>query len=281
MNKFNEIYQKIIFESTEVENIKNNIQDMILANNQFYNNYLSNLSLKSDVIVTKARFDTFRVFGVMKNIIKFFNDFKVNNNYFNTEVAGSINDIYDVMNSADKDRPRDFTLYAPLVSIVDNSFFYHQMNDPGNEKYFTAGNYIPTREDLINILHREALGRWNTLKTTKINDNLEYDIKEIQPAFLAKILKENYDENAIGIVEFKINSNHMPNYVWEQDSFYWSGDTAINSVIENQANNENLINKCKMPFIKDKDYQNKSLAEKSYDYNSTNKVAINTLKMKK
>lgn len=278
MSKFNKIYQQIIFESSQADLIKDEIQDMVLTNNQFYNNYLSNLSIKSGVVVVKARFDTFRVYGVMKNIIKFFKDFKVTNNYFSNQVAGVVNDIYDPMGSSDKDKPADFVIYAPLVSVVDNSFFYHQMNDPGNEKYFTVGNYIPTREDLINILHREAISRWNTVKVVRKEDNLEYDVKEAKPAEFAKVLEDVYDPNVIGIVEFKINSSHLPNYVWEQDSFYWSGDEAVESVLKDQR--ENPITKCKIPEIKDKEYQNKSLAEKSHNYNPTNKVSVKTLKMK-
>lgn len=281
MSKFDEVYKKLIYESTATDIVEDDLTAVVLDNNQFYNNYLSNLAVKTGVVVVKARFDTFRVYGVMNNIIKFFKDFKVDNNYFDNEFAGQIKNyegVYDPVTSADKTKPSDFVLFKPLVCIVDQDFFYHQMNDPGNEKYFTDGNYIPTREDLVNVLHRESGGRWNMIKVTKEDDNLEYDLKESKPADLAKVLADIYDSNLIGIVEFTINSKHLPNYVWEEDSFYWSGDEAVQDVLDNQLN-ESL--QCKMPIINDKEYQNKSLAEKTIDYNPTNKVSVKTLKTRK
>lgn len=281
MSKFDEVYKKLIYESTVTDIVEDDLNTVVLTNNQFYNNYLSNLAVKTGVVVVKARFDTFRVYGMMNNIIKFFKDFKVDNNYFDNEFAGQIKNyegVYDPVTNADKTKPSDFVLFKPLVCIVDQDFFYHQMNDPCNEKYFTAGNYIPTREDLVNVLHREAGGRWNMIKVTKKDDNLEYDLKESKPEDLANVLADIYDSNLIGIVEFTINSKHLPNYVWEEDSFYWSGDDAVQDVLDNQVN-ECL--QCKMPITKDKEYQNKSLAEKTIDYNPTNKVSVKTLKTRK
>ena len=71
MSKFDEIYKKLIYESTAVGVMEDDLTAVVLDNNQFYNNYLSELALKSGVVVVKARFDTFRVYGVMNNIIKF------------------------------------------------------------------------------------------------------------------------------------------------------------------------------------------------------------------
>ena len=282
MSKFDEIYKKLIYESTAVGVMEDDLTAAVLDNNQFYNNYLSELALKSGVVVVKARFDTFRVYGVMNNIIKFFKDFKVDNNYFDNEIAGqhkNVETVYNPVNDLDKTKPTEFVIFKPLVCLVNQNFFYHQMTDPGNEQYCTAGNYIPTREDLVNILHRESGGRWNMLKVLKDkDDNLEYDLKEIKPVDLAKVLSQEYASNTIAIVEFTINSKHLPNYVWEEDSFYWSGEDAVKDVLDNQLT-ESL--QCKMPVIKDKEYQNKSLAEKSIDYNSTNKVSVKTAKMRK
>lgn len=283
MSKFDEIYKKLIYESTAVGVIEDDFTATVLDNNQFYNNYLSELALKSGVVVVKARFDTFRVYGVMDNIIKFFKDFKVDNNYFDNEFAGQLKNaeaIYNPLKYADKTKPSEFVIFKPMVCLVNHDFFYHQMNDPGNEKYCTVGNYIPTREDLVNILHREATGRWNMLKVISGNeeDNLEYELKEVKPAELAKVLAQNYASNTIAIVEFTINSKHLPNYVWEEDSFYWSGEEAVKDVLDNQLN-ESL--QCKMPVVKDPEYQNKSLAEKTIDFNPTNKVSVKTLKMRK
>lgn len=277
MSKFDEIYKKLIYESVATEVLEDTVIDAVLTNNQFYNNYMANLALKTGVIAVKARFDTFRIYGMAKNVVNFFKEFKVDNNYF-------MNDVNEIGNAyvgeapifEKKDKDEDFVLFNPMICVVDSSFFYHQMNDPGNEKYFTAGNYVPTREDLINLTHREALGSWSKIQI-KGNDGLLYDMKEASPKDLAKVLSD-LDKQSLCIIEFTINSKHLPNYVWEEDSFYWSGEEAVNSVLENQVS-EGL--QCKMPEVKDPSYKNKSLAEKIIDFNPTNKVSVKTLKMKK
>ena len=276
MSKFDEIYKKLIYESTSTDLLEDDFTNVVMTNNQFYNNYLSNLAAKNGVIAVKARFDTFRIFGIIENIVKFFKDFKVDNNYFSNEFAGQVKNydaIFDPVSYADKDKVSEFVIFKPLICVVDQNFCYHQMNDPGND--------VPTREDLVNALHREAGGRWNMInvESKDKDDNLRYDLKEIKPANLAKVLADTYDSKLIGIVEFTINSTHIPNYVWEEDSFYWSGEDAIQDVLKAKA--DDVSSKCKIPTIKDKEYQNKSLAEKSIDYNSTNKVSVKTLKMRK
>ncbi len=257
MSKFNDMLNKIIFEETNTEEESENIRNIIQTNNQFYNNYLAKLSEKYNVISTKARFDTFQIYGYINNIINFFNNFKVDKSYI--------------------ENPKEFQILCPMYCVIDNNILMHQMNDPMNERYFTDGNYVPTREDLINFTHRDISGIWKMFKT---DDNQE--IKTCAPNELQNILTDTLGNdvvktNPLVIIEFKINSMGMENAVWEENSYYWSGDAAVENVAASQ---QPLGLQCKAPIIKD-EYENKNLATKTINYDIVNKAKTKKAKVNK
>lgn len=81
LEKLNSFYSKIIAENTEDTWIR-----QITNDNDFYNIYLKPLMKKYNVDIVKARLNTFRIGGRYNDVINALKNFKVDKNYWNSDI---------------------------------------------------------------------------------------------------------------------------------------------------------------------------------------------------
>ena len=201
LKKLNELYSKIVYESTEDPWYRK-----ITKDNEFFNYYLNPLAKEYKVNIVKARLNTFRICGLYKNVIDALNNFKVDETYWNKEVFG-----------------RDFVVFSPMITFGE---VIHIMNfDEGYPRNTVEANSLYAQQNFQRF-HME--GRWYEPKELDKNNQFDYPIraKFATPSDLAIMIDQTYEESGICIdkdnlivcVEFVLNCENLANQVYDEQT---------------------------------------------------------------
>jgi hypothetical protein len=200
LNKLNELYSKLIYENAEDKwcRIINNDTD-------FLNTYLVPLASKYEVIVCKARLNTFRIGGICKNVIEALSNFKVDDQFWNDEVL-----------------QREFKLYSPLITFCEN---VHKMNL--SEGYPVNTVAQDSLYALRNITRAHVEGKWFEPKELTKNTEFDYPVraKSATPKDLCKMIENlreelGYSADDVVVVEFQINCENLANQLFDEHTVF-------------------------------------------------------------
>ena len=283
LKKFNKLYNKLIFESSEKEQ---QLSNLIRNCEQFFKQYIFPLAEKCQVIAQKNRENVFRISGNINNVFDFFNNFKADNKF---------------------DENNNLQLLFPTVTYGDIKHFY---NNGEYNKYFNrtfsegnqlidAGNNIQTTRTTNDQTQLKIEGKWYNLyfnleKDINVPDfNVPKILRKCSPIELRKALQifiNNLNINAnesFICVEFSIDCNKFINYRNNVESIsitYSDNDGNILDVADTM-NNEDKIEKLSDNFIKPSDdasliCDTKKIIRKTkkLDYNIKNKTKTKKVK---
>jgi hypothetical protein len=213
LNKFNNLYSKIISEMTNSRlddkdiNEKNYTTAFISSihrTDDFYNAYIANNALKSKIFAGKDGENFFILFGYLKNIKDFLKSFKVDNEFI--------------------EKPENFEVFGPMYTLDDDK--YAELLHTGDCEYFVPeSNNTPCLNELSNIMRRIPRGRWYDIKQSIKNEasgvEIPYKIKSISPIDLSKTLDEIItDRDKAFFVKFGVNCEGLSNINYDQNSMW-------------------------------------------------------------
>ena len=196
LKNFNALIKNIITEAAENEDDEQRIKNVYHCN-EFYNRFLWQLSLDDKVLLTRQRNNVFLVGGLFKDVIKFFNDLKVDKDFM--------------------DEPKDFEIYQPMYTFGDTQ---HNMNR--DEQYPSSKGLTPnsiTTHDDDNLVRRVIEGIWK-----EFNENVKKGTKllKVQPNKLKKYIKEVQKEYDLTnddqiFIEFTVNCEQWKNNIFDAE----------------------------------------------------------------
>lgn len=282
LKKFNQLFNKIIFENTEEEQQYNKYIQAINTSDAFFRTYIQTLAEKCQITPIKTRYNVFRLYGIIENIINFFNTFKVNKQF---------------MPDTSK-----FQILAPLISFCENEHRYNKNNSfltgPLGTQGETLNTYLDNTLETFNNqkeINKNIYGKWFDLITYKAIQN-DQTLNEIQKALTPKqtanALKEitklfKQIDNPI-YIEFTVNTEKLPNNSFEElakavpitDGNITLSDT-INSRkdVINPIPNQNVLGTINTSIPQEITKENnksvkKSVKTKTNNFNNKNKVKI-------
>lgn len=240
LKKLNELYSKIIYESTEDPWYRK-----ITKDNEFFNYYLKPLAKEYKVNIVKARLNTFRIGGLYKNVIDALNNFKVDETYWNKEVFG-----------------RDFVLYSPMITFGE---VVHTMNfDEGYPRNTVEPNSLYAQQ---NFQRFQLEGRWYEPKELDKNNQFDYPVraKFATPSDLALMIDQTCEETGritdkedlIVCVEFVLNCENLANQVYDEQTQFIpitrtvgkdeKQVTLSDKINETETKDEKPTAKCELP----------------------------------
>lgn len=210
LKKFNEYINTIILESVEnsIDQDEKRIREVYHCN-EFFNRYLVPLTEKInsskknfdlELIVTKQRQNVFLVTGAVVDVMKFFNDFKIDEAFM--------------------EKPEDFRIFAPQYLLLEIADDIHYM---GRGEMWPKQDYnIPSTHDIDNKLgvRSTIFGKWFSFYE---DDAKGFKLKGVKPKDLnknfRKMKKEQaIDDNTIVSVEFAVNCEQWSNQIFDEMS---------------------------------------------------------------
>lgn len=278
LKKFNKLYNKLIFESTEKQQ---QLTKLIRDYQQFFKQYIFPLAEKYQVIAQINRENIFRITGTIANVFDFFDNFKVDNKF---------------------DQNNELILLFPLVTCGDIKHFY---NNGEYNKYFNrtfsegnqlidAGNEIQTTRTTDDQTQLKIEGKWYNLyfnieKNENVPDfNIPKILRKCTPNELRKALQifvQNLNINNDDFficVEFSVDCNKFINFRNNVESIpvtYSDKDGNILDVADTMNNIEKTKNKIDVFKLKIKNDEallgdTKKIIRKTkkIDYNNKNKT---------
>lgn len=223
LNKFNEYINEIILSTVEnSDNDEKRIREVYHCN-EFYHRYLETLMDKINdtkkiddlkLLITKQRHNTFLVTGFLKDVMKFFTDFKIDEAFM--------------------EKPLDFRIYAPQYMILDTVDDIHYM---GRGEMWPKQDFdVPSTHDIDNKkgVRTTIFGRWFSFYE---DDKKGLKVKGVKPSDLNKNFKKlkketSIDDNTIFSVEFSVNCEQWNNQIFDEMSEYsdveWRDDVNSN-----------------------------------------------------
>lgn len=234
LEKLNQLYSKIIYESTEDPWYRKITKDY-----EFFDYYLKPLAKQYKVNIVKARLNTFRIGGLYANVINALKNFKVDQTYWNKEVFG-----------------RDFIVYSPMITFGE---VIHFMNYDEGYPFNTVDNNSLYAQQNFQRFHLE--GRWYQPKELDKNNQFDYPVraKFATPSDLAIMIDQTYEEsgmiidkdNLIVCVEFVLNCENLANQVYDEQTQFiptLSKDSTLSDRINDTKNKDvTPTAKCELP----------------------------------
>ena len=234
LKKFNDLYSKILFEETEEQDWFRKIT----KDKEFFIKYLNPLIQECNVRIAKARLNTFQVGGLYENVVKFLENFKVDNDFWNDSVLG------------------EFVVYSPMITFCEN---IHLMDrTEGYTAVEPISNYYQN-----NFARQVIEGHWYEPKQLENINNFEYPVraKSTTPKNFIKLIDNlieelGYTKDIIVIIEFQINCEGYINQCYdEMTSFRPAIDknkVDIADVMNNPKKMSEPTAKSKLPESKEK-----------------------------
>lgn len=204
LKNFNNLIKNIIFESSNLDEINDNDEKRIreVYNcNEFYYRYLANKN-SENLKITKQRQNTFLVTGYVKDVMKFFNEFEIDDAFM--------------------EKPEDFRIFSPQYLILGVSDDIHYM---GRGEMWPKQDYnIPGTHDIDNSegVRSTIYGRWFNFYE---DDSKGLKLKGVKPKDLNKNFKKLKKESTIGdetivSVEFSVNCEQWHCQIFDEMSEY-------------------------------------------------------------
>lgn len=250
LKKFNALYNKLIFESSQQQQ---RIQNLIRDYKTFFTEYIQPLAIQCQLLAQINRYNTFRISGKVENVYKFLTNFKVDQKF--------------------KQKDEKFQIISPLVTFGD---IRHLYNNGQYNKYFNrtfsegnqlidAGNNQTTTRAVDDMFSQKIEGRWynlfnNTQKNQNVPDyNVPKRLKKCTPEQLKNVLQKFVNfiigdiKNVFICLQFVVNCDKIMNS-YDNDttsiSITYSGkDNKILDVADTM-NNEDKIEYLSDSFIK-------------------------------
>lgn len=262
LKKFDQLYNNIIFQTTQ---FKQNFVKEINNCDSFLKTYLQPLEQKCNVLLSKQRYNVFKVFGIPKQIYKFFNALKVDKD-FCKDINGNL---------------FEFKVLSPLICLCDTVHYYNngideiifdRTHSEGNQ-LITAGQRVRTTKEQDDIALSKIEGKWYKLFSNEetIQNVPDYVLdkeihsctpKELNKAIQTFLKVNNVDkiDNLQLYVEFTVNCDKLPNNCFGQTAqqvrVTFSGQKKSIKDISDKLNDPNRMTqptaKCKMPPSKQK-----------------------------
>jgi hypothetical protein len=211
-NKFNEYINEILLNAVEssIDKDEKRIREVYHCN-EFYHRYLETLMDKINenkkidelkLIVTKQRQNTFLVTGILKDVMKFFTDFKIDEAFM--------------------EEPKDFRIFAPQYMLLELSDDIHYM---GRGEMWPKQDFnVPSTHDIDNKsgVRSTVFGKWFSFYE---DDAKGLKVKGVKPSDLNKNFKKlkkesSIDDDTIFSVEFSVNCEQWHNQIFDEMSEY-------------------------------------------------------------
>ncbi len=286
LKKFNKLYNKLIFESTEQQ--QQRVQ-LIRDCDLFFKEYILTLAEKCQVIAQKNRENTFRIAGKLSNVFDFFNNFKVDAKFNNQD--------------------EEFVILSPLVTYGEIKHLYNNGKycrffdrtfSEGNQ-LIDAGNEIPTTRTIDDQAQIKIEGKWynlyfNTEKNENVPDfNVPKILRKCTPVELRKALQVFVNNVCINdtsdfiCVEFVVDCNKIMNSYDKSTKAIQITYSDKNGNVLDVADTMNNEDKIEKPTVITKlnPSEDSSLVgdtkkiirkTKKTDYNTKNKTKVKTVK---
>lgn len=213
LNKFNELYNKLIFQQVQKDEMH---MQQINDCDAFFRAYIQPLAIQNNILAQKQRYNVFRITGNVENIFNFLKDFKVDKKF--------------MQNS------EEFEILSPTFTFGETKHYYNngQPNELINRTFsqgnqlIDAGNDVLTTRAVDDITQNKIEGRWfNLFDNKETNENVpDFNVqkrvrkstpKQIVKS-LTKLLKslQVLDKNIWICLEFTVNCDKLPNNSYDQ-----------------------------------------------------------------
>ena len=215
LKNFNNYIKNIILEQVTEDKDEKYIK-LVYHCNEFYVRYLSPLADEYNVSITKQRNNVFLAFGTFENIIKAFNNLKVDEMFM--------------------EKPADFVIVAPMYCFNDAEYEHKmQRGELYAPAFISAGVPTPTTHDVDNVARNVVFGRWFDFYQ---NEKKGQKLLTITPSKFKKYIKEvqkKYDltDNDNIFIEFSVNCEDWKNNIFEDMAEYRTEDE-INEINSNK-----------------------------------------------
>jgi len=239
LRNFNKLLKSIILEQVTEDKDEKFIK-LVYHCNEFYNRYLVDLADSCHVGITKQRNNVFLVIGTFKDVIKYFNELKVDNMFM--------------------EDPSKFTICAPMYCFNDPN--YEHLMQRGELYVPTSNDNVLTTHDIDNNVRSTVYGRWfdfyeneeKGLKLLKLYPNkFKKYIKDVQKKY------DLTDDNVI-YIEFSVNCEDWKNNIFEDMAEYRTAEDINDFGATNGGDKRNIdddfdYSQAVMPKQQDESYK--------------------------